>query len=73
MLNLKMAFKSIKYELKAVNKDSSTYRDSHRSRKPAVTLFQYISYKMGQQHFSSASDSDIHSALLSLLARGKNP
>lgn len=62
MLNLEMAFKSIKYEFKAVNKGSPTSRDSHRSRKPAVTLFQYISYKMGQQHFSSASDSDIHSS-----------
>lgn len=68
-----MALKSIKYEFKAVNKDSPTYRDSHRSRKPAVTLFQYISYKMGQQHFFSASDSDIHSSLLSLFATGKNP
>lgn len=73
MLNLKMALKSMKYEFKAVNKDSPTYRDSHRSRKPAVTLFQYASYKMGQQHFSSASDLDIHSSLLSLLPTGKNP
>lgn len=73
MLNLKMAFKSIKDEFKAVNKDSPTYRDSHRSRKPAVTLFQYISYKMGQQHFSSASGSDIHNSLLLLLVTGKTP
>lgn len=72
-LNLKMAFKSIKYEFKAANKDSPTYRDSHRSCKPAVTLFQYFSYKMGQQHFSSASDSDIHSSVLSLIVTGKNP
>lgn len=39
MLNLKIAFKSIKYEFKAVSKDSPIYRDSHRSLKPAVTLF----------------------------------
>jgi len=39
MLNLKIACKSIKYEFKAVSKDSPIYGDSHRSLKPAVTLF----------------------------------
>lgn len=37
MLNLKMAFKSMKYEFKAVSKDSPIYGDSHGLLKPAVT------------------------------------
>lgn len=52
MLNLKMAFKSIKYEFKAVSKDSPIYGHSHGSLKPAVTLFLYISYKMGRNNAS---------------------
>lgn len=52
MLNLRMASESIKYDCKAVSKDSPIYRDSHRSLKPAVTLFQHIFHKMGQNNTS---------------------
>lgn len=54
LLNLKMVFKSIKYEFKEASKDSPIYRDSHRSLKPAVTLFRYSSYKTGQNSTSTS-------------------
>lgn len=51
-LNLKKEFISIEYEFKEARKDSPIYRGSHRSLKPAVTLFRCSSYKMGQNSSS---------------------